>query len=752
MAVCHKIIVTGLVQGVGFRPFVYRIASRLSAKGYVRNISGSSVEIWIEGVSRDKFIEELLRNRPWGAIIHNVSSTEVECAGYSSFIIERSADVYSGPSMIPPDIGICDNCIEEIEDVRDRRYKYPFNSCVECGPRYSMMYSPLYDRENTSMRDFPLCDDCTKEYGDPGNLRRFHAQGISCPRCGPRLWLTDRKGERIECDDPIGLSARLIAEGYIVAVKGIGGFHIAADPFDDDVVLRLRERKRRPSKPFAVMVFDLDWAGRLAYVDAEDAKMLTSPQRPIVLLPTREGSVSRYVAPGLRHIGLFLPYTGLHYLLLKELGASIMTSGNPHGEAMVTRNDEALMKLGDIVDYFLMHDREIVNRVDDSVIRRTGSVYTYLRRGRGYAPLWLELKFKLKRSTVAMGADLQSAAAIAFEDKVILTQFIGDVDEPSNYTDLIKYTEFLSSNYNLDLGSSVVVVDRHPRYLSSLAGEKLQKKYGSSLVKVQHHHSHLASVLAENEDKYAQGIGIAIDGVGYGDNGEIWGGEVMEFSFLSYKRVGSLAPIHLTGGDRDVLYPARVAYSMLIDCAEDEAMDLALKLNLDRALAFGSRELEVIERLRKANRVVISSSIGRALDAASVLLGFSSMRTYEGEPAILLEENSEEGDIRLEADIKGNKIYASEVLCDLAQRAIEGINRRNLAYAYQYALGRALGELADSYDYDKVYVSGGAAVNSILIKGITDALRDKKIVLPKYSPPGDGGIAVGQAVIGSLSE
>lgn len=752
MAQCYKVLVRGLVQGVGFRPFVFRIAHSLGARGYVRNISGSSVEIWVEGVSPDVLVEELRRKRPWGAIIQDVQLIEAECVGYPSFTIEKSADAYYGPSMIPPDIGICDNCIREIEDPSDRRHGYPFNSCVECGPRYSMMYSPLYDRENTSMRTFPLCSDCAIEYADPSNYRRFHAQGISCPRCGPKVWLTDRDGAPLESDDPIALSSKLIREGFIVAVKGLGGFHIAADPFDDEVVLRLRERKRRPTKPFAVMVFDLYWARKLAYVDERDASLLISPQRPILLLPIKDGAVSRYVAPGLRHIGLFLPYTGLHYLLLKRLGATIMTSGNPHGEAMVTSNEEALSKLREIVDYFLMHDREIVNRVDDSVLRRTGDTYTFLRRGRGYAPLWLELKFKLRRNVIAMGADLQSAAAIAFDDKVILTQFIGDIDEPSNYMDLVKYVEFLSSNYRLNVGDSVIAVDRHPRYLSALAGEKLHELHGGTIYRVQHHHAHLASVLAEDGDMHAQGVGIAIDGVGYGDNNEIWGGEVMEFSFFSYKRVGGLAPIYLTGGDRDVLYPARVAYSMLMDCAKDEAYELAIRLKLDEALPYGAKELEVIGRLRGANRTVIASSIGRALDAASVLLGFTKTRTYEGEPAIVLEENSEEGDLKLEAPIKGGRVHASEALCSLAYRIIEGKNRRHLAYAYQYALGRALGELADGYDHSRIYVSGGAAVNSILIKGIMDALRGKKVILPRYSPPGDGGIAVGQAVIGSVSE
>lgn len=735
---------------MGFRPFVYRLAAAMGARGYVRNISGSSVEIWLEGVEGGVFVSELYRRKPWGAIISDVEVSEAECLGFADFRIEKSVDDYRGPSMIPPDIGICGECIREIEDPRDRRHGYPFNSCVLCGPRYSMMFSPLYDRENTSMRDFPLCDECLAEYRDPSNERRFHAQGISCPRCGPSIWLTDAGGETIETENPIVTAAELIREGYIVAVKGIGGFHIAADPFSDEVVLKLRERKRRPTKPFAVMAFDISWARRLALIDEPSRELLESPMRPIVLVPKREGAVSEHVAPGLRHIGLFLPYSGVHYLLLKELGASVMTSGNPHGEAMVTDNEEALVKLRGIVDYYLMHNRRIVNRVDDSVIRRTHDTYTFLRRGRGYAPMWLELRFRLRRGAVGMGADLQSAGAVGFENKVILTQFIGDVDEPSNYSDLIKYIEFLGSNYKLSFGDSVIAVDRHPRYLSRLAGERLAEKYRADLVDVQHHHAHLASVLAERGDAGSSAVGIAIDGVGYGDNGEIWGGEVMEFSFAEYRRLGGLSAMVLTGGDRDVMYPARVAYSIMLDCLGDEAYDVAVKLGLDGALPGGKVELAFIERLRKAGRGVSASSMGRALDAASAVLGFSRARTYEGEPAILLEENSVEGDVKLEPYIKGNRVDVQGIFCELVSQALMGANRANLAYSYQYALGYALGVLADSYDLKEVIVSGGAAVNSIIIKGIKEALIDKKVVLPKFSPPGDGGIAVGQVAIGSF--
>lgn len=750
MTECFRIVVRGLVQGVGFRPFVYRLARSMNVTGYVRNISGSSVEIHLEKADVEEFVRRLMQERPSASRVESIDVSRIECVGYSDFVIEESMTSYGGPSMIPPDVAICEDCIREIENQLDRRYGYAFNSCVNCGPRYSMMYSPLYDRANTSMGRFPLCEDCTKEYKDPGNLRRFHAQGISCPRCGPRLWLADRDGTPLEFQDPVEMAARLVSEGHIVAVKGIGGFHIAANPFDDGVVARLRARKRRPTKPFAVMVFNMGWAEKLAYVGEEEKALLASPQRPIVLVPKKYGAVSELVAPGLRHIGLFLPYSGIHYLLLKRLGASIMTSGNPHGEPMVTSNEEAIVKLKEIVDYFLLHNREIVNRVDDSVVRRTLDTFTFLRRGRGYSPAWLELKFKLPVRVLSMGADLQSAGGLAFDDKVILTQFIGDIDEPGSYMELLRYLSFLASNYSIRLNEAVIAVDRHPRYLSRRAGERLAKENGSLLVEIQHHHAHLASVLAESGGKDDIGVGIAIDGIGYGDNGEIWGGEVMEFGLTFYRRLGGLRPVLLTGGDRDVLYPARTAFSMLLECEGEDAVNLAERLGLLERLPGGRKEAEMVIKLKRAKKGVLSSSMGRALDAASALLGFSFTRTYEGEPAILLEENSKETDLRLEAEIKGNYVDVPALLCKLGELLRRGYDRGELAYAYQYALGEALAELADSYDAREVYLSGGAAVNTIIVKAIRERLRGSKTMLPRYSPPGDGGIAVGQAVIGAL--
>ncbi|MCC6014991.1 MAG: carbamoyltransferase HypF, partial [Desulfurococcaceae archaeon] len=438
------ILVSGLVQGVGFRPYVHLTAKSLGLAGFVRNSGGSEVEIWIEGAEEKvlEFLRRVALEVPEPAEVESVHVEVVSPVGYRDFTIERSSSSVRLRSMIPPDFGICDACLREVLDPGDRRYLYPLNSCVWCGPRYSMMYGVPYDRERTAMRDFPLCSECLAEYRDLGNRRRLHAQGISCPRCGPRVRLYTRDWEEVGVADPVSEAAKLIDEGYIVGVKGVGGYHIACLASDDGVVAELRRRKRRPTKPFAVMVLDVEVAGRLVELSEEGVRLLRSPQRPIVLLPKREGSpLSRYVSPGMSHEGVFLPYTALHYLLLSRLRDkfAVMTSGNVSDEPMCYDEDCARTKLSRIVDFFLVHERTIVNRVDDSVVRFTAGRSLLLRRGRGYAPRWVRIPAKLEHEVVALGADMHSAPAVAFEDKVVLAQYIGELVNGDTVAEFLKY-------------------------------------------------------------------------------------------------------------------------------------------------------------------------------------------------------------------------------------------------------------------------------------------------------------------------
>jgi hydrogenase maturation protein HypF len=750
-----RIVVTGVVQGVGFRPFVYRTAVKLGLCGYVRNLGGSEVEIWVEGAdgSIERFLEALERERPPPARLERVVVARAEPRGYSSFTILESGAQVSARSQIPPDIGVCEDCLREVLDPSSRWYRYPFNSCAWCGPRFSMMYAVPYDRANTAMRDFPLCGECESEYSDPGNQRRFHAQGISCPKCGPKLELLHPSGEPVECDDPIAEAAKLIEEGAIVAVKGVGGFHLAALASDDGVVRELRRRKRRPQKPFALMALNVEVVARIAEPSELHLALLTSPQRPIVLVPKKLPSpVSPLVAPGLSELGVMLPYTPLHYLLLSETRDKflIMTSGNRKG-LPICRGLEALRELEGIADYFLVHNREIVNRVDDSVVRLTDGEPQLLRRSRGYAPAWLELPFNLGAEVVALGAHLDNAGAVAFENKVVPTQYVGDMDNLENLEFLLSAIGFLAKSYKVE--PRVVVSDKHPGYATTELAAKLSRELGVPHVRVQHHHAHVASAMASRSlPKDSEVAGIALDGVGYGDDGMVWGGEVLLASYTGYRRVGHLEYLPLPGGDRSTLYPARIAAAALAaKLGPEEALKVCLSLGLERSLPGGARELELAARAFA--KPPFSSSVGRFLDAVSALLGVCGARTYEGEPAIKLEAAARGGQLveELKLEVEGGVVLTSEVLPRLLElRGRYGV--RDLAYTVQVRLGEALGLLVKEELGDlklPAVVSGGAAVNDYIVKGLRNLLRGA--LLPRGVPAGDGGLAVGQAVSAALS-
>ncbi len=761
----YRIIVTGIVQGVGFRPFIHRLAFRYGLDGYVRNVGGSEVEIWVEGPSErvENFVRSISEEKPPPAVIEELIVDVKAPKGYSGFRILPSSHSRVKYSMIPPDIGICRGCLREILDPNDRRYRYPFNSCAWCGPRFSMMYRAPYDRENTSMAKYKLCSDCLREYNDIGNIRRYHAQGISCPKDGPKLWLTDRDGEPVEASDPIREAAKLIGEGYIVAVKGLGGYHIACLATSDDVVAELRKRKGRPSKPFAVMALDISVAERLVYIDDTARSILESPTAPIVLLPKREDTpVSTYVSPGLTHEGVFLAYTGLHYLLLMETRDKflVMTSGNRHGKPMCINEDCAYRELRGIVDYYLVHDREIVNRVDDSVIRFTYGRPVLLRRSRGFAPVWIRLPRNLNGTYIAFGSDLQTAGAVGFSDKVVLTQYIGDLDSVDALMDLDKYLGFFIRNYSIELSKSLLVIDKHPRYSSRELAYRYREKYGANIIEVQHHVAHIVSVAIDRglEGRF---IGIAIDGAGYGDDGAIWGGEVLyvDLDNGTYKRMGHLEYQPLDS-DRSTVYPVRFVFSILAHrLGLAEALRVIEKHKLLNCLPYGRTELEFLYNRLEHGDFVWTSSTGRVLDGVSSLLRICCKRTYEGEPAIMLEAFSRGGRFveklpRLHISSREGlfNVLTTDMYLDLLELLEEGVSPKDLAYSIQYSIGYSLGSIAGEACKGlrglegTVVVSGGAAVNDFIIEGIGDALRDYglDLFLPKRVPANDGGIAVGQ--------
>ncbi|MEN2974005.1 MAG: carbamoyltransferase HypF [Candidatus Caldarchaeales archaeon] len=755
-----RILVVGIVQGVGFRPFIYRIASKSRVNGYVKNIGGSAVEIHVEGEEEDirKFLKAFDEDRPSAAYVESFQLVEVTPLGYSGFKIFESDPQVHRSSMIPPDTSICEDCLREVLDPSSRFYLYPFHSCAYCGPRYSMIENIPYDRKNTSMKDFPLCSRCYSEYTDPDDRRRFHAQGISCPECGPLVKLYTRNYEYIdEGYDAIKSSAKLIDEGYIIAVKGLGGYHIAASATLEDVVTRLRIRKKRPSKPFAVMVLDIETASKIVHLTDDAISLLLSKEKPIVLLDIiKDSKVSGLVAPGLRQLGIFLPYTALHYLLLKNTldKFAIMTSGNPKDEPMCTDEDCARRKLSEYVDYFLIHNRRIINRVDDSVVRFSRGRPMLLRRGRGYTPAWSKLPFRLKRPIIAFGAMLQSTGAIGFDDRAILTQYIGDIDEYNCFRDLERYISFLVKSYRIDVKSSIITADLHPRYPSTLLAEAWAREKDVKLFKVQHHWAHITSVMAEHHID-EEVVGIAVDGLGYGLDGTLWGGEVLIADYSDFKRVGHLELQPMPGGDLAVRYPARMLGGILSKVLNGkELINLFRKLGIvEKGFQKGEMELEMM--LTHINNSPKTSSIGRVLDATSTLLGLCFERTYEGEPAIRLEASSEKCEEMLNVkilDMEDQIIDTTSIIMQAVELLENGVNKGRIGYMVQKSLGYGLGLIASKSAKRRhryLVLSGGAAVNEFIIEGVEEAIKESglRLLLPEKYPANDGGIALGQLAI-----
>lgn len=769
MVVAKKFIIIGLVQGVGFRPFIHRLAVKHGLKGYVRNIGGSEVEVWVEGSpeSIDKFIEDLYVEKPPPAIIEDVFIEDGEPRGYVDFHILKSSREAVKRSNIPPDLAICKDCLREILDPNDRRYRYAFNSCAWCGPRFSMIYRVPYDRSNTSMSKYILCSECEKEYHDIRNVRRYHAQGISCSMDGPKLYLYTNDWEYVETRDPIIETAKLIDEGYIVGVKGLGGYHIAALATSDDVVLKLRKRKHRPTKPFAIMGLDISVLERLVYIDEEARSILESPQAPILLLPKREDSpVSKYVSPGLSHEGVFVAYTGLHYLLLMETRDKflIMTSGNVTGEPMCINEVCAREKLSRVVDYFLIHDREIVNRVDDSVLRNTNGKWVFLRRSRGYAPMWIRIRSDLDGEYIAFGADLNNTGALGFEDKVVLTQYIGDLDSFNAQRELLKYIGFFIENYRINLDKTIVIVDKHPSYHSRRLGMEFAEKHRLPIIEVQHHYAHVLGTAYDNGLE-GEVLGIAMDGLGWGDDNTIWGGEILVFNTdkYDYKRLGHIEKLPLTS-DRDTIYPLRILAGYLSSRGHvfEEIHKLIKNVldNIDHRLV---AEMELVHKLVKAGRYIEASSTGRFLDMISAVLGVCLYRSYEGEPAIKLEAVADKAKSHKLLEhfhiSTHNGLYVLEYK-DLIEHLIYNNVRDNsvaetaksILYSYGYWMGKLAHKLIKGRRIDHIVVSGGAAVNTYIIKGLEDSLgeHDLEPLLPRRIPPNDEGISFGQVIAGSL--
>lgn len=753
-----KINVTGIVQGVGFRPFVYRTAVQNGLAGYVRNRGDAGVEILLEGEEQSiqRFLRDLKAKKPPIAQIHDVITTRLTGGNeHAKFAIIKSSETteFSG-SVIPPDIAICDDCLRELRDPKDHRFEYFFITCTNCGPRFTIIERLPYDRENTTMRDFPMCGFCQREYGDPLN-RRFHAQTVACPTCGPKAYLTMRDGTLIEPEDPVREAGRLLSEGAILAVKGYGGFHVASSATRDEPLQRLRRTKHRRAKPFAIMARSLEAAKGFAEVTSKEDALLTSPSRPIVLLNKSDGyALSPLVAPDLHNVGVMLPYTAMHYMLFDRVddAAFVMTSANPPNQPIVKDNDEAIRMLGDTVDYFLFHNRRIAHRCDDSVLRVHGNRQSFIRRSRGYAPAPLMFKEKTERCIVGLGGELNNTACVLQANKAFISQLIGDVENVETRKFLQEATNHLIRLTNSQV--EAVACDLHPKFTTTRLAQALAEQNGWQLIQVQHHHAHVAALMMEHA--VDELVGVVCDGYGYGVDGGAWGGEILFCTRESagFKRLAHLEKQPLLGGDVATRYPLRVAAGIL-----SRKTDVANWL-LERSghLLHGETEAKLIlQQLQKGVSVVETTSCGRVLDAVAAVLGVCYERTYEGEPAMKLESAAVRGKdaLNLKPVINGNMLDTTQLLHAVFE-SIGKASTADLAYSAHAYLSRGLATLAVEKALEQgveaVGFSGGAASNQILTQLMRETVEAAglRFLVHEAVPPGDGGVSFGQAVVGGF--
>ena len=749
------ILVIGIVQGVGFRPFIYRIAKRQGLRGFVRNRADAVVEISLEGEKPriDAFLQSLSQEKPPLARLDSVqvdySETEV---GLTDFTIEKSSQERTKTgSVIPPDIAICDDCLRELRSPRDRRHRYFFITCTNCGPRYTTIVGVPYDRPNTTMHQFPMCPDCRAEYRNPVD-RRFHAQTIACPICGPKVMLLDSSGVKIDIDEPIREAGRLLSEGKALALKGNGGFHLAASTLQDTPVERLRRSKERRNKPFAIMARSLESTLTFTEIRSCERELLESYVRPIVLLHKKEPfPLSSLISPGLDSVGVMLPYTGMHYLIFDSTSdpALIMTSANAPNEPIITDNKKAIQRLGSVVDYFLVHDREIAQRADDSVIRCIGETPTPIRRSRGYAPAPIILSKSSKTRTLALGAELNVTACMILGTKAYLTQHIGDTET----IETAKFLENAVSHLQRLIGfePDALVCDLHPRFTTTKIAERMSKELGVSLRRIQHHHAHVGSLMAEHSVNEI--VGIVCDGFGLGYKNEAWGGEVFVCHGAEVRRAAHLEEQPMVGGDLATRYPVRMVAGMLRD--EPTIQDW-LKENASHLL-HGEAEIPIIMRQLERKDFIWTSSCGRVLDSVAAILGISYERTYEGEPAMKLEAYSRDGTDRLsiKPEIDGEVIRTTNMVRAIYDQRTK-IAVPDLAFSAHAYMARALANaavaIAEEEGIKTVGFSGGVASNEIISLTIANIVSEAglRYVSNVAVPPGDGGVSFGQAYLASL--
>jgi hydrogenase maturation protein HypF len=752
MRVRRRIHVAGMVQGVGFRPYVYRLATERQLAGQIANTS-SGVVIEVEGAAEqvDDFLSSLPAHAPPLAMVTDIRVVEIHRTGKSDFCILPSDPSASVRTLISPDIATCADCLRELFDPADRRHLYPFINCTNCGPRFSIVRGIPYDRPKTSMSVFPMCPRCHAEYEDPRD-RRFHAQPNACWECGPQLEFCDARGQRLSVEDPIAEAVAKLRAGDIVAVKGLGGFHLAVDATNSGAVERLRERKRRIEKPFAVMVSDLETISRFCMVSAEERELLCLPQRPIVLLPRRSPCLlADSVAPFSQYLGIFLPYTPVHHLLFEEseLQALVMTSGNLSEEPIAIGNAEAVARLGDIADWFLFHNREILLRCDDSVLRRVSGRTRQLRRSRGFVPVPVFVK-RESPPTLAVGGELKNTICLLRGREAFLSQHIGDLENVESYKFFQEAVDHLQRI--LEIQPGIVAYDLHPDYFST---RWAQKQPGVQAVGVQHHHAHIASCMAENHLE-GRVIGFALDGTGYGTDGRIWGGEVLLADYTDFQRAAHLAYVPLPGGAAAIREPWRMAVSHL--WASFGPDFLKLPITLFRHIP-QTRVLTVLQMMEHQVNSPLTSSCGRLFDAVAALINLRLEVNYEAQAAVELEMCRDEAaagqpyPFKLSESDNLLQIDSRPLFRAIVEDLIRGATAGEVSQRFHDGLVESLATVArilrKRTSMNTICLSGGTFQNVCLANGLEHQLLSDGFEVYTHSqvPAGDGGISLGQAVV-----
>ncbi len=740
-----RIIFNGIVQGVGFRPFIYRNAVSLNLKGFVRNSSrGVVVEVEGEDSQLKKFIEIILKNPPPISSIEEYRIEEIEVRNSKDFKILHSEKEETTNILVSPDIGICEDCKRELFNPSDRRFMYPFINCTNCGPRFTIIEDLPYDRVRTTMKKFEMCEECREEYEDPLN-RRYHAQPISCYDCGPSLSVISHDG-KMEVADPISFIAEELKRGRIVSIKGLGGYHLACSPFDDSVVMRLRDLKSRETKPFALMG-TLSMIEEFCYVSEDEKKILLSPSAPIVLLRKKRGKrISKFVAPEQNYLGFMIPYTPLHLLILEKVKFPlIMTSANMKDQTIIYRdNYEELLKMS---DFILTHDRDIHIFVDDSVVQVVNRNLYTIRRSRGYVPLPFEIPLNSKKTVLGIGGAMKTTFTFLKDNRAIMGQHIGDTYTLQSIEEerrAIKHFMKLFSLY-----PDTVVVDMHPDYPNRIIVDEFKD---SRVIEVQHHKAHLASLMGEN-GYTGSIIGIVMDGTGYGEDGTIWGGEFFMADGENIRRVGHIKNFFLSGGDMSIKEPWRALLSLLYEVFKD---DTPLIRFVEK---YGEKGYMVLNSIKRRTGGVMTSSCGRVFDAVAVLLGLGDRNTYEGELPMKLQyyaENSSKPGVSYPFNIEEKDgFYILNMEPAILAIMEDGRGREDRAFIFHNTLSRAFLELSlilrEKYHIDTVGFSGGVFQNRLLLELLTELMEREKfnILLHSRVPPNDGGISLGQAFIGA---